>query len=159
MTKPHIIYQKWIKRDDLLANPTLLYIFGDNANRIGFGGQAAHMRGEPNAHGIATLWSPGIPFTDRESEDACRIIDADLDALDKKLTVGILGIPDYDGIVFPIDGVGTGLAMMNTFCPSIKDYLDRQLKARFGIINDLQLVRDPSTLPAPLSAGVSDVKT
>jgi hypothetical protein len=33
-------------------------VFGDNGRRIGFGGQAKEMRGEPNAIGVATNWEP-----------------------------------------------------------------------------------------------------
>lgn len=149
-----IIYQKWIKRDDLIANPELLYVFGDNVKRIGFGGQAAAMRGEPNAHGIATLWAPGVSFSDHEYEDVRQIIDADLSELARRASLW-----DVQTIVFPVDGVGTGLALMSTFCPRIKAYLDRQLKERFGITNGLHLVRNTTTLRAQLGPGEDCVET
>ena len=53
-----IIYQKFIYRSDLKANPSVLYLFGDNLQRVGLGGQAKEMRGEPNAVGIATKKAP-----------------------------------------------------------------------------------------------------
>lgn len=56
-TKP-IIYLEWITRDMLRDNPEGIYVFGDNVARKGFGGQAAEMRGEPNAIGVATKRHP-----------------------------------------------------------------------------------------------------
>ena len=53
-----IIYQDWITRQDLLDNPDRIYLFGDNVQRQGFGGQAKEMRGEPNAIGIITKKKP-----------------------------------------------------------------------------------------------------
>lgn len=49
-----ILRQTRIYRADLAMNPKVLYVFGDNLERKGFGGQAYEMRGEPNAFGIAT---------------------------------------------------------------------------------------------------------
>lgn len=136
MTKPRIIYQKWIKRDDLRANPDLIYIFGDNANRIGLGGQAAAMRGEPNAIGIATLWAPGDPFSDFEIGAVMRIIDQDISKVEIRMDLF-----DLDTVVFPMDGIGTGLANMIVHCPQAKEYLDTQLLVRLGIKNGLSLGR------------------
>ena len=53
-----ITFQERITRADLRANPDTLYVFGDNMRRRGMGGQAAEMRGEPNAVGIPTKWRP-----------------------------------------------------------------------------------------------------
>jgi hypothetical protein len=44
-----IVFRQWI---------TPFYVFGDNGRRIGFGGQAKEMRGQPNAIGVATKWEP-----------------------------------------------------------------------------------------------------
>jgi hypothetical protein len=49
-----IIYQKFIRRQDLRNNRDKFYVFGDNMQRIGYGGQARDMRGEPNAIGAVT---------------------------------------------------------------------------------------------------------
>jgi hypothetical protein len=40
-----ILYQHRIYRMDLIANPNILYVFGDNTKRVGMGGQAGEMRG------------------------------------------------------------------------------------------------------------------
>ena len=46
------------------------YVFGDNMERRGLGGQAGVMRGEPNAIGVPTKWSPSnrpdAYFTDED---------------------------------------------------------------------------------------------
>jgi hypothetical protein len=80
-SKRMIIYQSRIYRADLRANPDVLYVFGDNAIRRGYGGQAGEMRGEPNARGVATKWSPGNHpndyFSDLQYDKAIQIIDED----------------------------------------------------------------------------------
>ena len=47
-----------ISRAYVRANRDKLFLFGDNLERRGFGGQAAAMRGEPNAVGIPTKKKP-----------------------------------------------------------------------------------------------------
>jgi hypothetical protein len=54
-----IYLRQHIYRSDLILNPNVLFIFGDNMLRIGLGGQAREMRGQPNAIGIPTKQSPG----------------------------------------------------------------------------------------------------
>ena len=107
-----IIYQSRICRADLRANPDVLYIFGDNARRFGMGGQAAAMRNEPNAHGIATKASPGAFFSDLEFDLAAQIIDADLVPVARKLAAG-------GTVIFPLDGIGTGLSELPTRAPRV----------------------------------------
>lgn len=104
-----IYFQKKILREDVQNNKHLLYIFGDNLARVGLGGQAAAMRGEPNSAGIATKRAPGMSaddfFSDKPDEIGTVINDI-LRILDPANTV------QYSGIVYPLDGVGTGLAEM-----------------------------------------------
>ncbi len=47
-------------REQIKAASDTLYIFGDNFERKGFGGQAAEARGEPNAVGIPTKRAPSM---------------------------------------------------------------------------------------------------
>jgi hypothetical protein len=71
--KKPIIYRDWITRYDLKIAPGVYFIFGDNCARKGRGGQAAEMRGEPNAIGVVTKRSPsmdeGAFFSDDEDAD------------------------------------------------------------------------------------------
>jgi hypothetical protein len=120
-----VIYQKLIKREDLMANPKLLYVFGDNLRRQGFGGQAAEMRGEPNAHGIATKRLPqhGTPecyFNDVDC-DIQIAVNADIKALIDRAGA-------YEAIVIPADGIGTGLAKLPEKAPELLAYINRCLK-------------------------------
>ena len=38
--KGKVIRQKWITRDNVNANKSSLFVFGDNMDRVGLGGQA-----------------------------------------------------------------------------------------------------------------------
>lgn len=49
-----IIKIKRFTRADLQAHPARLYVFGDNFQQRGLGGQTKECRGEPNAIGILT---------------------------------------------------------------------------------------------------------
>ena len=117
-----VIYQKIIKRKDLQENPHFYYLFGDNCEREGMGGQAGEMRGEPNAIGIATKFAPGGNkadfFTDKKFDEIKEIIDKDL-----------LKVPRGNvTIVIPKDGLGTGLAELPKAAPKVYRYLCEQLK-------------------------------
>jgi hypothetical protein len=97
------IRQKIVSRADLRANPDVLYVFGDNEERWGLGGQAKEMRGELNAVGVATLKSPGEFWHYNDNPRQCAVIDADMAPLFEAAAAGRV-------IVFPLDGIGTGLA-------------------------------------------------
>jgi len=56
--KPSIITMDVITRDYVKDNPDMVFIFGDNDERDGMGGQAGEMRGERNAIGIPTKKKP-----------------------------------------------------------------------------------------------------
>ena len=97
-----IIYQYRVAHADLVANPNLVYVFGDNVARYGYAGQAAACRNKHNSHGIATLWEPGKYFDDRDYLKITAILVKDIDNLAERKA----------NIVFPLDGIGTGLARM-----------------------------------------------
>jgi hypothetical protein len=121
-----VVYQKWITREDLQSNPDFLYLFGDNVARIGYGGQAREMRGEPNAVGVATKKSPGMNaadfFSDDELEENRRIMATDLTRAITHVVAG--GI-----VVIPEDGLGTGLSKLPEVAPETNDSLKVMLKA------------------------------
>jgi hypothetical protein len=118
-----IKYVKWITRDMVQASPNAFFVFGDNHKRIGMGGQAGAMRGEPNSIGVATKFAPGMRdvdfFTDVNiaAADICfRIIDADLTPIRSALFRGEI-------VCVPFDGLGTGLSQLPTRAPSLYAYL------------------------------------
>lgn len=119
-----LILQYRIHRQDLRANPDVLYVFGDNSRRIGNGGQAGEMRGEPNAVGIATLYGPGSYFVEDPQAVIAqnRILDEDFKRPTEHVKKG--GI-----LVWPFDGIGTGLAQLQRYSPTSFEYLEQKFIA------------------------------
>lgn len=111
-----IVYQKYITRHDLKANPWCYYVFGDNLERRGFGGQAREMRGEPNAVGIATKRRPGNDpedfFADGNNDDYNAMADDIRNVFSLYYDMRVT-------IVLPLDGIGTGLSEMPKRCPKL----------------------------------------
>jgi hypothetical protein len=111
-----LIFQKVIKRSDLQDNPNVLYVFGDNLGSTGYGGQAAEMRGEPNAIGIPTKLMPSMSenafFTDKNYDEAQPVISQRCKIL--------MDHSDKGGIiVWPHDDIGTGRAQLQNRAPKI----------------------------------------
>lgn len=126
-----VLYQKMIMRQDILRNREALYIFGDNLDRKGFGGQAKEMRGEFNSFGIATKRAithnyPNDYFFDSE-EDVIPILVKEFDALHDYLLRN-----NYSVIILPLDGIGTGLAKMPQYAPNALEYINFQLNQLEG---------------------------
>lgn len=120
-----IIFQKWIYREDLRNNPDVLYLFGDNLERVGLGGQAKEMRGEPNAVGIATKAKPSQSensfFSDDDYELFLKHYYADIERVDNHLAHGRI-------VVVPSDGLGTGLSELPTRAPKINQFIVEEIK-------------------------------
>jgi hypothetical protein len=119
------IKQNLITREDLQANPNVFYVFGDNAARTGYGGQAAEMRGEPNAIGIRTKWFPNMDqnsfFSDHASYAVLLLLREDIEEIESKLRAGAI-------VVFPRNGIGTGFAQMERRAPKCFAYLKSELE-------------------------------
>lgn len=116
-----ILYQSRIYRKDLRCNPTVIYLFGDNEVRSGFGGQAKEMRGEPNAIGIRTKRLPTQDEDAYWSDDLfsrqVKMIDEDFDS-----------IPDNVIVVIPLDGIGTGLSELPKRAPDTWSRINYRIK-------------------------------
>lgn len=97
-------------------HPDWLFVFGDNIERKGRGGQAAACRGKVNAIGIPTKWAP-----QRDKYSYFR--DADLLDVAPTILQGFCDIRrallEDRTVVFPKDGLGTGLAELPTKAPAI----------------------------------------
>lgn len=110
------------------------FVFGDNLQRIGKGGQAI-IRDEPNVIGVSTKVSPNYCFSELdggyverggllESEEVIQlnwrswldIIDSDLRRVEDKLALG-------ETVVVPMDFIGTGLARLTETAPGLLFYL------------------------------------
>lgn len=111
-----LIFQSRIYRQDLKANPNCLYVFGDNFQRYGLGGQAKEMRGEKNAIGVATLESPGEFWNEDRVARQCAVLDNDFAPVFEELRIGRT-------VIFPLDGIGTGLADLRRQSPTTFAYL------------------------------------
>lgn len=116
-----------ITRQAVKSNHQLLFVFGDNMTRRGMGGQAAAMRGEPNAIGIPTKWSPGWQdqdyFTDMvlDSSQVMAAIDAGFETIRLTLQSG-------HSVVIPKAFIGTGYAQMPERSPRLYQYMVWELE-------------------------------
>ena len=122
-----------ITRADLRANPDTLYVFGDNMQRRGLGGQAREMRGEPNAVGVPTKWRPdmraGAFFSDDWADAVLNDVDYAFDVLAAHLRAG-------HTVAIPADGLGTGLAELPTRAPRIHAYIEERIRQLEQIAGD-----------------------
>jgi hypothetical protein len=125
-----MIRQKFILREDLRANPAVLYLFGDNLLRVGYGGQAKEMRGEPNAVGIATKKAPGMResdfFTDDEYGENRWCIEKDFQRAFHHAKQG-------GTVVVPYDGLGTGLSELPLRAPRTNQFIVRTIEVLDGV--------------------------
>ena len=99
---------RWTVKD-VRNNPRYTFLFGDNLQRTGKGGQAI-IRDEPNAVGIPTKIYPARNPTAYFSDDN---FEQNKTAINK----AFLGIPEYDSIIISTNGLGTGLADLQNKAP------------------------------------------
>lgn len=113
--------RKIIIRQMLRQEPQRLFVFGDNMAQRGLGGQAKEMRGEPNAVGIPTKWSPEM-FPDSF------FLDRDLERVRPKIDAAFLRLAFHmlkgGAIVWPADGIGTGRAELPQRAPLIWELIE-----------------------------------
>lgn len=115
----------------VMKNRTKLFVFGDNLKRQGKRGQAV-IRDYDNAMGIATKKLPTLQphafMTDDEFSDNVAAIDNDIMNILIKYARG-----NYTVIVFPTNGLGTGLAKLKEKAPRTYTYLYNRLGEEFGV--------------------------
>lgn len=104
---------KLYSRPELRDNPHKLFVFGDNFERKGYGGQAQAARDEPNAIGIATKIGPG-QFLDDTYLSECLVRE-----FLPKFTLLKTHTASGGTIVWPADGIGSGLAALEEKAPKI----------------------------------------
>lgn len=104
-------YIQWFTRELLQRHPEARFVFGDNRERWGRGGQAAACRDEPNAIGVATLYSPG-QFYRADDPLALATVASDLHRVAAALAEGRT-------VFAPVDGLGTGLARLPEHAPQL----------------------------------------
>lgn len=112
-----------VTRSMVQADRATLFVFGDNMEGRGFGGQAAAMRGEPNAIGVPTKWSPERKASayfsdeDRLNRDVWHAIHGAFEEMRQALASG-------RNVVIPAAGLGTGLAELPKRAPKIHDKIE-----------------------------------
>lgn len=125
------VQEDWYNIGMLSANPKKLYVFGDNTIRAGRGGQAT-IRDCFNAIGVATKRLPstgdGAYYADTQSD--YKALTNDLFNLSK-----VMDSPEYQDwtLVFPKDGLGTGLSEMPQRSPFLFDVMSKYLKQYFNV--------------------------
>ncbi len=125
---PIILKGGIITRDMLRAEPTALWLFGDNMLQQGFGGQAKEMRGEPNALGIATKWAPGTASDDYLAPGDLH--DARFRQRMNTDFAVIMTVLRLKGTVYlPGSGIGTGLSQLKERAPNILEAITSKLDA------------------------------
>ena len=132
--KKVVVYKQFWSSETTNKNPNCLFIYGDNDKHYGKGGQAI-IRDEPNSAGIPTkktpLSSADSFYTDREYTDNIKKIDAALNYIISIFTTG-----NYNYLVLPSDGFGTGLSQLPSKAPATYYYLQTKienLKGLFGV--------------------------
>lgn len=119
-----LIFQDRLTADVLRAHPDRLYLFGDNEQRRGYGGQAAVCRGHANAVGIATKRAPertdDAYWTDADYMRITTIIDHDL-------APAFVHVREGGIVVCPTAGLGTGLAELPSRAPRAFSYIRQSI--------------------------------
>lgn len=121
-----INFHKFITRGMVKGAPRALFVFGDNMYRTGLGGQAREMRGEPNAVGLITKRRPSHSFvTDYLTDD---MLEQVMGLNDKDVGRLVQHLINRGIVIWPEDGIGTGLAKLEEYAPKVLDYYERLLQ-------------------------------
>jgi hypothetical protein len=121
------IQKEWYSIKQAKDNPDKIYVFGDNLIGKGTGGQAK-IRYAKNSFGIPTKRLPSRTKNAYFS-----------DQMDEKIAIydSIIKLKKmYDNgktIVFPVDGLGTGLSKMPEFSPKLFKYMNNLISKTFNI--------------------------
>lgn len=114
-------FKNFITRIEIKANRNKIYVFGDNLQEIGYGGQAKEMRGEYNTIGIPTKKSPYEYLTDKDYDKVVTLIKAKFSIIEGHLQCN-------HKVVIPSAGIGTGLADLPNKAPKIWIVIEEELK-------------------------------
>lgn len=149
-----LIRIKFITRDFMREHPNWFFLFGDNECRVGRGGQAKEMRGEPNAIGIRTKRAPGIEplayWSDDEFRENIKMVADDFLLVLRR----IIDDPSIT-VVVPSDGLGTGMSELQRRAPKTLIFIETMILSldnAFTLRNGLADLLDfqppaPSTEP------------
>jgi len=125
---------KFLSPDLCKAHPEKVFVFGDNSKRWGKRGQAA-IRDEPNSHGVATKWYPAMQdysFFKSGDTKARNLILSDFKPIKQFLAEG-------KTVVFPADGLGTGLAKLPETAPDLHSLIEDTINSFKAIHHTVSL--------------------
>jgi hypothetical protein len=123
---PFVVQKEWFSKEQIRENKDILFIFGDNYYRRGTGGQAKICRGEINCVGIVTKNRPSHEHEDDYLSDIfmhnhIHQIVTDFQPVVHQLKSG-------GTVIFPADGIGTGLAKLQEKAPLTFEFLQRYIE-------------------------------
>lgn len=129
-----IEFRKFISREMMDQERNVLFVFGDNLQRRGFGGQAREMRNAKHGNSV------GIPtkrFPARHEEAYFRPGDLDLwkEASIRDWDRLIKHIKNGGKVVWPEAGIGTDRADLEARCPEIFEAIQLGLDTLIEISN------------------------
>jgi hypothetical protein len=122
----------YITRSMLHQSPATLFVFGDNMERRGLGGQAAQMRGEPNAIGLPTKRSPERTESAYFRDPMLLLLVGETRNSRLRLIKHVLNGGE---VIWPADGIGTGRAELFKRAPIIKAFYDDFLECLIQLAN------------------------
>jgi len=114
-------------------NPDKLFVFGDNTCKKGTAGQAC-IRFCQNSIGIPTKRRPSMKEDAFMMDHAC-----DIKSVLHAISALVNASREYEEVVFPEDGLGTGLAEMPTRSPIAYRLMNATIKELFGIDLTIEL--------------------
>lgn len=130
---PRVEVTEHYTRAEIKANPDKVYVFGDNMQGKGLGGQAAAARGEPNALGIPTKYAPTMAESAFFGRDPAKEKAAITTAVDK-----IIAARDAGKTVVLPKGIGLGRAQLDSRAPEVYAHLRKELGRIYYAQPDLQ---------------------
>lgn len=111
-------FRTQITRTSIQLEKDKLFVFGDNFERRGLGGQAKEMRGEPNAVGIVTKHRPSM-------NRGAFLTDGYYEIWLRKNSYDICRLFFHEGIIiWPSAGIGTGSAQLPDRAPLIFEAIE-----------------------------------
>lgn len=117
---PFIIQEEWFTKEQIRANPDTYFVFGDNEQRFGTGGQAKPCRGEPNCIGVRTKrWPSNHP--DSFWTDIC--LDSNKEMIKQDFKAVVQALKAGKTVIFPASGIGTGMSDLERKAPSTLLYI------------------------------------
>ncbi len=137
-----LIFKKMIYREDVRKGfPDTIFLFGDNMQRSGFGGQAKEMRGEPNSFGVPTKWKPSNTEDSFFSDDmTTENHDLVIGAINFAFDLSKSWLLSYRKhcVCIPKDGLGTGLSQLPERAPKILRYIELKIDVLKNLSDDIR---------------------